>query len=259
MKTVSMFGLGWLGLPLAKKLASSEWTVLGTVRSQEKAETISMVGITVYPFHFPENSAPDALFESDAAIITLPPGKSDSYLALISHLAEKLASSSIQHILFTSSTSVYPECNAQVDETYKGVPDSETGKILLEAERILFSIPNKTISVLRLGGLIGEGRNPGRFLSGKKNIPNPDCPVNLLKGEDAVEIIAQLVSNEKASETYNIVSSEHPSRKDFYTKATQDLGLEVPLFSHSDMQTWKLISNQKILVRFPGFEFRTLG
>ena len=52
-------------------------------------------------------------------------------------------------------------------------------------------------TVIRFGGLIGYDRMPGKFLTGKKDLPNGDAPVNLIHRDDCVQIIYQIIKNEK--------------------------------------------------------------
>jgi hypothetical protein len=44
-------------------------------------------------------------------------------------------------------------------------------------------------TVLRFGGLIGEDRNPFKFIAGRENMDNPDAPINLIHQADCIGII----------------------------------------------------------------------
>ena len=76
MRTVSILGVGWLGLPLARKLISSGYKVKGSVTSTEKMETLQQKAI--WPFQV--IASPDGLFvndlsffDTDILIIAIPP------------------------------------------------------------------------------------------------------------------------------------------------------------------------------------------
>ena len=49
-------------------------------------------------------------------------------------------------------------------------------------------------TIVRLGGLIGYSRNPGRFFNNKKLVSNPDSKVNLIHRDDCINIIEQIVA-----------------------------------------------------------------
>lgn len=254
---VSIIGLGWLGLQLAERFSQAGFEVKGTVRSSDKANTLNHLQVDICLYEFP-NQAPDTVFDADALILTIPPGKIEDYLGMVWTLTEEIKLSSIRKIVFLSSVSVYPECNQTVDESYSGQPDSPQGKTLLEAEKMLLGIRGKTVSICRLGGLVGQNRHPGKFLAGRKDLPNPNSPVNLIHGQDATELIYTLLTQENVSSIYNLCSAEHPTRKTFYVKAADLLGLERPEFQTEGKESWKLVSNQKILDQVDGFEFRSL-
>jgi nucleoside-diphosphate-sugar epimerase len=48
-------------------------------------------------------------------------------------------------------------------------------------------------TILRFGGLIGEDRNPIRFLAGRENLENPDAPINLIHQTDCIGIILRII------------------------------------------------------------------
>jgi nucleoside-diphosphate-sugar epimerase len=133
---VSIIGLGWLGLQLAERFSQAGFEVKGTVRSTDKANTLNHLQVDISLYEFP-NQAPDTVFEADALILTIPPGKIEDYLGMVWTLTEEIRLSPIRQVVFLSSVSVYPECNQNVDETFTGQPDSPQGKTLLEAEKIL--------------------------------------------------------------------------------------------------------------------------
>ena len=51
-------------------------------------------------------------------------------------------------------------------------------------------------TVVRLGGLIGPGRAPGRFLAGRRELPLGDAPVNLLHLTDAVGVLECILESQ---------------------------------------------------------------
>ncbi|MES2806846.1 MAG: SDR family NAD(P)-dependent oxidoreductase, partial [Bacteroidota bacterium] len=151
-----------------------------------------------------------------------------------------------ENVLFISSTSVYNDDDAFVTEETIPKPDTEGGKQLLETEQLLQSNINFKTTVLRFGGLIGEDRNPIKFLAGRENLDNPDASINLIHQEDCVGIILKIIENDVWNETFNAVAPSHPSRERYYTQKAVDLDLALPKFNHKNPSIGKTILSTKI-------------
>jgi NAD dependent epimerase/dehydratase family enzyme len=87
--------------------------------------------------------------------------------------------------------------------------------------------------VVRFGGLIGEDRHPVKFLSGRKNVEQPDSPVNLIHQNDCIGILLTLIEKEIYGEVFNAVAPSHPTRKTYYTKMALSFGLPLPEFAQA--------------------------
>jgi nucleoside-diphosphate-sugar epimerase len=102
---------------------------------------------------------------STILIIDIPPKlrgiNKENFVSKIEILIPFIEKSTIENILFISSTSVYGDDNDQVTEETVN-PDSEGGKQLAIVEGLLQGSRFKT-TILRFGGLIGEDRNPFGF------------------------------------------------------------------------------------------------
>jgi len=100
--------------------------------------------------------------------------------------------------------------------------------------------------VLRFGGLYGYDRHPIRFLAGKKNVPSPLKPVNLIHQDDCVNIIEQVLKNESVTGIYNAVSDGHPPRKTLYQSAAKHFDVPPPVFDKDSESKDRVISNKKL-------------
>lgn len=123
--------------------------------------------------------------------------------------------------------------------------DTETGLRMLEAERIISGITRVPVFILRLGGLIGPGRHPGRFFAGRSDIPNGLSPVNLIHQADALGIIRKLAVGEFQPGIYNGCAPDHPSRREFYVLAARKLGAAPPEF-RAEKESWKIVGSEKV-------------
>jgi len=261
MKSVAIVGLGWLGLPLALHLKELGWCVKGSKQSPDDAQKLHQLGIETYPFslsdemkRLPDHIRP--LFNVDALIITLPPSSFSSqqyceYLAFLTNQAKKQG---VQHLIFTSSTSVFPNISGQFDESSQLSAETEMGKTLIQAEQYLFQSGISHCDILRLAGLIGKQRHPVKFLAGKHNLKQGNSPVNLVHLEDCIQATA-LLMNPNGLRTYHLCAPIHPTRAEYYTKAAVFYDLSIPQFECSDSDPKRIIMADKIC-RDLGFAYR---
>lgn len=266
MKKIGVLGCGWLGLPLAKALLQKGYAIKGSTTHLEKIDVLYKEGIMPFLLSINEQEIMGdiALFFEDCeiVIITIPPklrsDKKENYVRKIALLQAMFAKHNIKKVLFLSSVSVYSNSNGIKTELKEPNPENESGKQIVAAENILKTDPNISVTVLRLGGLMGPNRHPIYSLSGKKDIENPNAVVNLIHLEDCVEIIIQLIEQDIWGETFNAVMPYYPTRKDYYTKKALELDLPVPEFDESKASVGKIVSSEKLMKRL-GYQFKNLG
>lgn len=255
MSNVLIMGCGWVGFPLAIELTHQGYTVYGTTRSVESESAFQKEGITHIQCEVgQENHLPFELLEQlEVLIIAYPLGSrrmthTEEYLVhtnwLRSHLFDKITKET--QVILLSSTSVYPDHVGEVDEDCSEPPDG-AGLIQLNFEKSVRQIWPGNLAILRLAGLIGEGRHPGTFFRNKTVVEDGDSPVNLVHRDDVIRFVCALLKSEDFNGVFNVCANEHPSRKEFYTKQISALGLPVPAFlsSSSSKRNGKLVSNRK--------------
>ena len=257
---VSILGTGWLGLPLAQALITEGCVIKGSTTTYEKLAVLKESGIDPHLLNldiFDTDDAANFLRGSKILIINIPPRVQASEVTYADRLAQLLpfiGQEGVSNVLFVSSTSVYADDNNLVTEFTLPVPDTESGKQVLEAELLFEEATAFKTTILRFGGLIGAGRHPIKFLSGKENLANPDAPVNLICQEDCIGIILKIIAKESWGEIYNGVSPSHPSREAYYTSKANEMGLPLPTFSHDRPSIGKTIIGDKI-VEVLGYEY----
>lgn len=244
MKDILIIGAGWLGLPLAGHLLSQGYRVHGTTTQPDKLAELKRWGLKGHLYGLGDD--PAGLPKADQLIFTVPPtkggtGYAEKAAALFQHLAEQGTSQAI----YTSSTAVYsPSPNYQNEDA----PASSTegsAPVLLLVEQQLRSTFSQAL-VVRLGGLIGPGRHPGRFLGGKKELSGGDVPVNYTSLEDACRLILELIVRESVG-TYNVVTPSHPKKSEFYSFASAELGFEPPQFDPvKALEGYKCIDGRRV-------------
>lgn len=259
MKTISILGCGWFGLPFAKQLVELNYLVKGSTTSIDKLEILEQTRIKPYLLNFSTENTVDSkdFFEADVLLICIPPKRNSaelfnypSKINLILNLAEHKT----KHVILISSTSVYGDVNASVDENTIPIPDTASGKLLLETEQNFLNKGNFTKTIIRFAGLIGPDRNPGRFFAGKTNVPNGLTPVNLIQQQDAIGIALAIIEQEKFGKIYNACNPNHPSRIDFYTEASKKSGFELPQFL-TEKNAWKTVDSVNV-AKYLAYEFK---
>ncbi len=245
--TVSILGCGWYGTALAGSLINKWIKVKGSTTTADKLTLLAEAGIEPYLIDLsPANETINpAFFECDVLWVCIPPkartGNGAEYLNKIERLITLIKTHNIKQVVFISSTGVYGDSNTEVTELDAPNPDSESGKILLAAEELLNKEDAFTTTIIRFAGLIGPGRDPGRFFAGKTNIPNGQAPVNLIHLTDCIGISNALLDKQAFGYNYNAVSPSHPTRIEFYTQAAIDSGLAAPQFIE-EKNNWKIVS-----------------
>ena len=255
MTQISILGCGWLGLPLAKSLLQNGFSIKGSTTSLEKISLLESEGITPYLVRLEEQqisaSVADFLADSQILIINIPPklrgGSTENFVAKITTLLPFIENSTVEKVLFVSSTSVYGEDNEFVTEVTVLNPDTEGGRQLAIVENVLQKNSRFQTTILRFGGLISDERNPVRFLSGRENIENPDAPINLIHQDDCIGIIEKIIALNSWDETYNAVAPFHPTRQKYYTQKAIELNLALPKFAALNTIVGKTILNNKLI------------
>ena len=239
MRSVSIVGFGWLGLPLARHLKALGWQVKGSKRTHEGVEQMRLIRLETYHLELtPEiNADPDdlaELFAVDALIINIPPSRYffnlHDYVQGIKNLVNEALLHGINHLIFISSTSVFPDISGQFDETVTPQPSSEIGRALLEIENWLFSLQNIDCDILRLAGLTGKDRHPVYSLAGREGLKQGNTPVNLVHADDCERAIQLLLETPSHQRLYHLCAPQHPSRANYYSIMAEKLFQKAPLF-----------------------------
>lgn len=252
--TISILGCGWLGTALGKNLLQKGYIVKGSTATNNRYNELEFTGIQ--PFYI--RIEPDLIdidyfsfFNTDVLVIAIPPRRVENITEIfpgqIKKITEFIRQMKIPNVLFISSTSVYESANKEAREGDEGEPEKASGRAILLAEKILLNESDFHTTVIRFGGLIGANRNPGRFLSGKKNVP-ADTPVNLIHRDDCVRIISRIIEENIWGEVFNACSPDHPTKKEFYSRAAEVSDLPAPEFANVQ-ENYKIINSDKLIKR----------
>ncbi|MEN0005947.1 MAG: SDR family oxidoreductase [Bacteroidota bacterium] len=262
VKRISILGCGWLGLAVGKALAQEDFTVKGSTTSKEKLALLEAEGIQAFQIKVNdrlEGEDLDAFFDSEVLLLNIPPGRrspdvEERYPRQV-QLVLDAAKGTIKHIIFISSTSVYPNTNGVVTEDTPLAPVTASGKALVAAEGLVWEAYAKQASVLRMAGLAGGEREPGRFFAGKTDLANGAVPVNFVHQDDCVGVIRAVLAQACWGETFNICADLHPLKNDFYPARAKLKGFVVPTYSSATATpSFKVVGNSKVK-RVLGYTF----
>ena len=235
--TIAVLGCGWLGLPLARALVKAGHQVVGSTTSAEQVPLLVEAGIKPHVLRLGADfsASDEAMLQqllrgANILILNVPPraAAAGTYPTLLRPVHRAVAVAGVRQVLFVSSTSVYPDAPRQMHET-DALSTRDAASDVLRAEGHFVPRYGQWLStVVRLGGLIGPGRAPGRFLAGRRDLPQGDAPVNLLHLTDAVGVLECIIESQAWGFTFNVCAADHPRRRDFYPEAARVLGLEPP-------------------------------
>lgn len=246
---IAIIGLGWYGTELAKTL-SSKHRIFGTKSTVEGATKYAK-----YPFQtffLDLNQEPNyhrlqPLFEVDAVVVNIPPPRNVEngekvYLSQMHKIARGITKyNAFEKLIFISSTGVFGESQTEVTEDTPPEPSREAGEILLAAENFFIEKFSNRAVIIRPGGLVGKDRHPAKSLAGKTNIPGRNEPVNLVYLDDLVELTRVVLESEMRRRIFHAVSSNHPTREEYYRFAAEKEGLTLPEFDQADKSEGKMI------------------
>ena len=262
MKKVSIIGLGWLGEATGMLLQEQGYFVVGSSTRSEKVGLLREKGLDAVHFALdpdPKGIDYQRLFESEILVVTLPPrsrqGDGEAYLQQLASLRDLITGTEVKQVLFISSTGIYPNENNAAPYTEEEVSESTAGNaILYRAEVLMGTSSRYDLTVLRMGGLMGEDRIPGTYFSGREQVVG-HTRVNFIHQTDAARMIAWVINQGLWNQTFNGVAPEHPLRREVYQHNASALGIPLPASFQeaTDEEVGRLISSEKIV--FTGFTF----
>ncbi len=269
MKRVFVAGCGFVGLALARLLHRSGWEVIGGTHSAESAAKLSGES---FPVIAADLCSCDALGCNpvlqglDAAVHCASSGRggAESYRAVYLEGARNLIEVLRPGLLvFTGSTSVYAQLDgAWVTEESEAAPDRETGRLLLETERLVLE---QNGIVARLAGIYGPGRSVllRKFFAGEAVIEGDGTRwINQAHRDDIATALLALITSAQSG-IFNVADNEPLHQRALYEWLANRFERPIPPSGAIDPNrkrgwTHKRVSNQKLCAlgwvpRFPSF------
>jgi nucleoside-diphosphate-sugar epimerase len=227
-------GCGDLGTELGLRLAATGWEVFGARRSPEvlppritgvRSDLEGDLG------DLPTNL--DVVVHAAAAGGRGVAGYEAVYRDGLRRLLDRVldGGSDVQRVVFVSATSVYGVADgSEVDEATPTEPSRETGRALVEAERLLAAAPVRSTS-LRLAGIYGPGRTRliDTVRDGTARSPDGDHPTNRIHRDDAAAAIVHLLTAvDEPEEVYVGVDRDQAQLAEVQRFLAAELGVPAP-------------------------------
>lgn len=266
MKNFSILGAGWLGTPLALALKEKGHQLKVSTTTPDKVEFFQQHDIPCYVVELGTTKGIldlDAfLSDTDVLIVTIPPKITKTspyaYAERINFILWNMEKHQIKEVIFTSSISVYHGLEGEVDESTPLNTITPRSKQMAQADHLFLNADFCNATVLRLGGLMGEDRNPLLSLSKKRVIEAGNKPVNLVHQTDIIRLITKILEEPIKNEIFNVVAPIRLSRKEFYTREAKHLGIkDLPEFIMSPETENRIINGSKITKAY-GIDYLSL-
>ncbi|SFT95242.1 SDR family oxidoreductase [Arthrobacter sp. ov118] len=237
--TVLLAGCGDLGTEAGLRFAAAGHRVVGWRRSPEKLPA----AIEGAAADLSANKLPPIPPDTTAVVVAIAadaPTESAYRAAYVDGLAHVLdavtaSGAAVRRILFVSSTAVYGDAGGGwMDERTTPEPGGFSGRIIREAEELLFSRLNGTgitPTVLRLGGIYGPGRTRliDQVRGGTAVIPAASRFTNRIHRDDAAAAIVHLCTMDAVpGPVYAGVDNEPAELGDVLSFLAAELGLPQP-------------------------------
>lgn len=234
MKTIGIIGAGWLGMDFAKRIiAENNFHVRYTNRTITNENAFAFSFGEKLPIDFSKNL--DFLFITS----TLPKESKEELASFVTMLKTQIKRSC--QLIFTSTIGVYSAENGLINEESSRL---KIDSVYFQFEQLLLHhFPNQ-VTILRLGGLIGENRHPVFSLSGRKNIADGQKAVNLIHKEDILQFFICILDDKVPVGVYNLAFPAHPTKKEYYTEQAIKNGIVVPEFEEG-IEEGKIIDSSK--------------
>lgn len=261
-KSISIIGLGWIGLPLAKELIDSGYSVIGSTTTSQKTKELNEKGVPAIQFSlipYPSGLDFQKLFQSQILVINVPPRTKsqggEHFMEQMKFLLGLVENSKVEKIIFVSSSGVYPNDFKEAEYTEEDLITTETtgNSWLWKAENFWKEKFDGDLTIVRFGGLLGDERVPGKYFSDKENVTG-HTPVNYIHRQDSTRLLQFIIEKDLWNQTINGIAPIHPLRKDVYEKNAEDLGIDPPKsFAEEKEGENRIISGNKAIEL--GFEF----
>jgi nucleoside-diphosphate-sugar epimerase len=253
MSRILIAGCGYVGEVTADLFHAAGWDVEGWVHSRASAAGLSKKPYSVHLVDVSQRaqlSQRAGPFDAVVHCVSSRGGDAEIYRQVYLSGARNLVECfPAARILFTSSTSVYAQCDGScVTEQSETKPLRETSRILLEVEKLIL---DKGGTVVRLAAIYGPRRSAllTRFRTGTATIdPENDRFVNQVHRDDIASALFLLLDrkSQDAAAIYNVVDDRPLLQSECYAWLAQKLNRPLPPITRSKQPGKRGDANKRV-------------
>ncbi len=234
-----VLGAGWLGHALCLQAQQAGWQVQGTHRSDEHTEDFQRQFVLNNEKLIHQIDLLGAYW-----VCAIPPRSRHSesdYPETLSAALTLAKQLNAKGFILCSSTGVYDQEPGVYTESSEISCTSERQIKLYDSEEKVLAQNGK---VLRLAGLLGPNREPGRFVAGKELNTSSQQVVNMVHQQDVINAIFAVIENfDSGQNIYNVVNPSHPTKANYYAQKCAERGGEMPTFTSNESAERKVLGS----------------
>lgn len=233
--TLLVFGFGFTALNGLEVFRTRFPTIVGTVRSPEKARRLEAAGVAARLFG-PEAADPALagdIAEATHLLLSVPPDAEGD--PVLRRFADEIGRARrLRWIGYLSTIGVYGDRDgAWVDETTPPNPTSARSRHRLQAESAWLDLGRRggvPAHVFRLAGIYGRGRNALANLRDgtARRIVKPGQVFNRIHAADIAAVLAASMERPRSGAVYNVADDEPAPPQDVVAYAASLLGVPPP-------------------------------
>lgn len=229
-----VIGGGYLGQRVAALWHAAGHRVFVTTRRKDAAATYRALGYQPLLCDVLDIESLRNLPSVDAVAYAVALDRStgqtmrDVYVEGLRHVMTQLPRP--RRFVYVSSSSVYGQTDGDwIDESAVTEPREESGKIVLEAERLL---ADTEAIRLRFAGIYGPGRwlRKKSILAGETIVGDAEKWLNLIHVDDGATAVLAAETQGEPGRVYNVCDDEPVRRRDFYAEMARLLQVPTPTF-----------------------------
>jgi nucleoside-diphosphate-sugar epimerase len=224
-----VLGCGYLGRRAAQAWLQDGRRVAALTR-QRSAE-LSKDGIVPFPGDVLDPMSLRALPTANTILYAVGMDRSagrsmrEVYVEGLRNVLNAMAHSPDAKWITVSSTGVYGQIDgSEVDEASTTEPIEESGRVVLEAERLLHAM-RPSAMILRFAGIYGPNRLLRRdpILRGEPFVGDAEKWLNLIHVDDGVRAVRAAEAKGVPGRTYLVSDGTPVTRRDYYTRLAEVL------------------------------------
>ncbi|WP_339952030.1 SDR family oxidoreductase [uncultured Albimonas sp.] len=230
--TLLSLGHGYSARRLARDLLAEGWRVIGTTRSEQKAETIRAEGAEALVW--PADDADLAPLLAQASHLLISAGPDAEGDPVLRAAGAQIAAAKPAWVGYLSTTGVYGDRGgAWIDESSPRTPSSRRGAWRVAAEDAwlgLHASAGLPVHVFRLAGIYGPGRGPFEKVrqGAARRVIKEGQVFSRIHVDDIAATLRASMARPNPGAAYNVNDDLPAPPEDVIAHAAELLGLPIP-------------------------------